>query len=78
MLRTDATEATQEMMNLFNPASLYRLGQQIDGTTASCALVSDKETGAKQGAAGGFAMDHVALYARGATVRFTYILITQH
>ncbi|TMQ10312.1 MAG: hypothetical protein E6J90_33710 [Deltaproteobacteria bacterium] len=78
VLMTDATETTQEMMNLFNPASLYRLGEQLDGTTASCALISDKETGAKQGPSSGFAMDHVALSARGATVRFSYLLVTQH
>jgi hypothetical protein len=78
VLRSDATEATVEMKNLFNPASLYRLGQQLDGTIASCALISDTETGAKQGSFGGFAMDHVALYARGATIRFSYILVTLH
>jgi hypothetical protein len=78
VLKTDATTATQDQKNLFNPASLYRLGQQLDGSVASCALISDTDTGAAQGASGGFAMDHVGLYARGATVRFAYILVTQH
>lgn len=78
VLKTDATTSTKDLTNLFNPASLYRLGQLLDGPSASCALVSDTETGGAQGAAGGFSMTQVGLVARGATVRFAYILVTQH
>jgi hypothetical protein len=77
VLTTDAGNATSELMNLFNPASLYRLGEQLDGATAQCALVSDKETGVVQEATAGSAMNEVSLIARGATVRFAYLLLTQ-
>ena len=77
VLTTDAGMTTKEQMNLFNPASLYRLGAQLDGTTASCAMISDKETGAVQGPTPGLDMTKIGLYARGATVRVADILVTE-
>jgi hypothetical protein len=77
LLDTGSGSVTSDLMNLFNPASLYRIGEQLDGTTAKCALASDKETGAIQGSTDGSALNQVGLYARGATVRFAYLLVTQ-
>jgi len=77
LLRTDTAPVSKAQTNLFNPASLYRVAEQLDGATANCALISDTETGAVQTSSPGFAMNKVGLVARGATVRFSYLLVVQ-
>jgi hypothetical protein len=73
-LTTDATQASNPQNNLFDSASLYRVLAQLDGGTANCALIADKENGAISGSASGNAMSEVGLSVRGATARFAYIL----
>lgn len=77
LLKTDTAPVSRAQANLFNPASLYRVAEQLAGATANCALISDTETGAVQSSSPGFAMNKVGLVARGATVRFAYLLVVQ-
>jgi hypothetical protein len=41
-------------------------------------LISDKETGVVPAQSPGFAMNRVGLYARDATIRFSYLLVLGH
>jgi hypothetical protein len=74
LVTSSAGTNNKPFSNLFNPASLYRVTEQLDGANANCALIADNENGAIQTAASGDAMTAAGLYARGATVRFSYIL----
>jgi len=76
-LVTNAGSNLKQAMNLFDPAGVYRLAQQLDGATVNCALVGDHETAADQASSNGDSMSEVGLYARGATVRFQYLLVIQ-
>jgi hypothetical protein len=76
-LETNNGVNTKIASDLFDPASLYRIAQQVEGGTASCALIGDRETAALQGNTNGEAMNEVGFYARGATVRFAYLLVVQ-
>ena len=78
LLKTDSgATSDQPVTNAFNSASRYRLLQQLDGATATCALAGDSEanSGAIQLATDGNNPNQISLYARGATVRFSYILV---
>jgi hypothetical protein len=75
LVTTDSGTGTKAFTNLFNPASLYRVVEQIDGANANCALIADNENGAVQTAASGDAMTAAGVFARGATARFSYILV---
>lgn len=77
LLKTDTAPVSRPQANLFNPASLYRVAEQLTGATANCALISDTETGAVTTSTPGFAMNKVGLVARGATARFSYLLVVQ-
>jgi hypothetical protein len=81
LLKSDSSgasdQSTKPVTNVFNSASRYRLLQQLDGATAFCALAGDGEanSGAIQLTTDGSTPSQVVLYARGATVRFSYILV---
>lgn len=75
LLTTDSGTGTKPFSNLFNPASLYRVAEQIDGVTANCALIADDSNGAVQTTVSVNAMTDAGLFARGATARFAYILV---
>jgi len=75
LVTTSAGTGTKGFTNLFNPASLYRVTEQLDGANANCALIADNEVGAVQTAASGDAMTAAGLFARGATARFSYLLV---
>lgn len=68
---------TKPVTNAFNTASRYRLLQQLDRATATCVLAGDSEanSGAIQATTDGNTPNQISLYARGATVRFSYILV---
>ena len=66
---------TKSAMNLFDPASHYRFGEHIDGGTINCGLIADKETGAVTNGYNGELVNEVGIYARGATLRFAYLLV---
>jgi hypothetical protein len=70
-------QSVKPVTNVFNPAGRYRLLQQLEGATATCALASDSEanSGAIQLTTDGNTPTQAVLYARGATVRFSYILV---
>lgn len=72
-----SNQSTKPVTNAFNSASRYRLLQQLDGATATCALAGDSEanSGAIQLTTDGNTPNQISLYARGATVRFSYILV---
>lgn len=74
---TTATAQKNFMSSLFDTAGLYRVAAQLDGATAACALIGDTETGAVQANGPGEAMTEAGLSARGATVRFSYLLVVQ-
>jgi hypothetical protein len=75
LLTTDGGSGTKPFTNLFNPAGLYRVVEQIEGATVNCALVADDGTGAVQAPTSGNAMTEAGLFARGATARFSYLLV---
>lgn len=81
LLKSDSdgasNQSTKPVTNVFNSASQYRLLQQLDGATATCALAgdSDANSGAIQLTTDGNTPNQIILYARGATVRFSYILV---
>lgn len=78
-LRLDINDSvnTKIASNLFNPAGLYRLVEQLEGGTANCAVAGDSEGAVLQGNFTGEAMNRVAIYARGATARFGYLLVVE-
>jgi hypothetical protein len=63
--------------DLFNNASLYRIAQRVDNALAACAIGSDKGSGAVQGMTAGDLFTEAGLTARGANVRFQYLLVVQ-
>ena len=71
------TEATKALGTAFSAANPYQVALQLDGATANCAV--DGGLTANQGAVRltipGDAPTQAVLYARGATVRFSYILV---
>jgi len=81
VLQTDANMSqTSNSMGLgtaFNPSTRYQVVQQIDGATTKCAVngASMPERGAVQLQTDGNTPTQAVLYARGATVRFSYILV---
>lgn len=75
LLTTDAGQGFKSFSNLFDPASLYRVAEQIDGANANCALIANTSNGAVQTAVSVNAMTEAGLYARGATARFSYLLV---
>jgi hypothetical protein len=75
LLETDAASNSKAATNLFDPAALYRIAEQIEGANTNCALISDKETSAVQAMSLGNTMSQVGVSARGATTRFTYLLV---
>jgi hypothetical protein len=80
LFQTDSNMSqTQSSMTLgtaFNPSTKYKVVQQIDGATTRCAVAgaSMAESGASELMTDGSTPTNVVLYARGATVRFSYIL----
>jgi hypothetical protein len=75
LLETDAGFGTKPFTNVFDPASPYRVVEQIEGANANCALVAGNESGAVQSATGVTTMNQVGLFVRGATARFAYLLV---
>jgi len=80
LFQTDAnmseTQSSATLGTAFNPSTRYRVVQEIDGATTRCAVAgaSMSESGASQLTTDGTTPTNVVLYARGATVRFSYIL----
>jgi hypothetical protein len=62
---------------LFDPASLYRAALKIDAAQAQCAVIGDHDTGAAQQMTTGENMTEAGLAAKGATIRFGYLLAVQ-
>jgi hypothetical protein len=70
-------QAGKAVTTAFDPAVKYRVVQNLDGHTANCAIASTSmaNSGGIQLSINASTPDHVVLYARGATVRFQYILV---
>lgn len=81
LFQTDAnmsqTSNTLALSTAFNPSTKYRVVQQIDGAATKCAVAGSSmaESGAIQLPTDGTTPTAAVLYARGATVRFSYILV---
>jgi hypothetical protein len=81
VLQTDTgggqTPNTKTLTTAFDPTAKYRVVQQVDGATTNCAVAgaSMANSGAIQLATDGDTPTNAVLYARGATVRFSYILV---
>jgi hypothetical protein len=71
------TQSTMALGTAFDPTVRYRVVQQLDGATANCAVAgaSMANSGVAQLMIDGSTPSEVVLYARGATVRFSYILV---
>ncbi len=76
-LDTGVSGAIDNMDALFDPASEYRVALKLEGANAQCALIAPRETGAAQANYNGEAMSEAGVSARGATVRFSYLLAVQ-
>ena len=77
LLDTGTAFSQDTVDGLFDPASLYRGALKIDGAQAQCALIADRDTGAAQAMTSGENMTQAGLGAKGATVRFGYLLAVQ-
>jgi len=81
LFQTDASggtnQSTKTVTTAFDPATRYRVVQQIEGASTNCAVASATmaNSGATQMTTDGTSPTNVVLYARGATVRFQYILV---
>jgi hypothetical protein len=73
------TQSTMALGTAFDPTARYRVVQQLDGATANCAIAgaSMANSGVTQLPINGSTPSQVVLYARGATVRFSYILVVE-
>lgn len=71
------TQNSKTLTAAFDPTTRYRVVQQIDGATTNCAVASTSmaNSGAIQLSTDGSTPTNAVLYARGATVRFSYILV---
>lgn len=77
VIDTGAGFAQDTVDGLFDPAGLYRGALKIDGAQAQCALIADRDTGAAQAMTNGENMTQAGLAAKGATIRFGYLLAVQ-
>jgi hypothetical protein len=70
-------------LDLFNTANLYQVSEVLDLGNGACAMIADSpsgtnnEAGAVQTQTAGEAPNEAALIARGAVVRFGYLLVIQ-
>lgn len=73
------TQSTKAVTTAFDTAAKYRVVEQIQGASANCAVAGATmaNSGATQLATDGNTPTNVVLYARGATVRFSYIMVVQ-
>ena len=78
LLDTGVSGATDPMTQLFDTAGLYRVAMKLEGAQAQCALIADRDTGAAQANSAGEAMTSGGVSARGAMIRFSYVLVVQH
>jgi hypothetical protein len=71
------TQTTKTIGTAFGTAATYKIAQQLDGAVANCALAGDTmaNSGGLQLPINGSSPSQVVLYARGAIVRFSYILV---
>lgn len=77
VLDTGVMFASDVVDALFDPASLYRAVLKFDGLQAQCALIGDRDTGAAQATTNGENASEAGLAAKGATIRFGYLLAVQ-
>lgn len=77
LLDTSVSTAAKNLTQLFDSAGLYRLAAKVDGAQAACAVIANTETGAVQTTATGDAPTEAGIAAKGATVRFDYLLAIQ-
>ena len=77
VLDTGVSGAIDNMDALFDPASEYRVALKLEGAMAQCALIASRDTGAAQAMSNGEAMSEAGVSARGATIRFSYLLAVQ-
>lgn len=77
LLDTDTANQAEDFDSLFDPAGLYRLAARVSNAQAACAMIANVETGAVQASTSGQSMTEAGLSARGATVRFSYLLAVQ-
>jgi hypothetical protein len=77
VIDSDRGLVTKTFTDLFNSASLYQVTQSLDFGNGACALIADAESGAVQSQTAGEAPNEAALTARGAVVRFGYLLVVQ-
>ena len=73
------TQTSKPVGTAFSPTATYKVVQQLDGAAANCAVVGNTEanSGAIQLPIKGSTPSQAVLYARGATVRFSYILVVE-
>jgi len=71
------TQSTKPITTAFDTAATYRVVEQIDGATTNCAVAGAgmANSDAAQLSTDGSTPTNVVLYARGTTVRFSYILV---
>jgi hypothetical protein len=74
---TDRGSASQPFSNLFDPAALYRIAQRIDNASGACALDAGAQSFAVSQATAGETPTEAGLIARGATVKYQYLLVVQ-
>lgn len=78
-LKTDAGSNSKVFANLFDPANAYGIVEQLQGVNVACAIAGP--TTASRGAvttmSNGNPPTQAGLFARGATIRFAYLLVVE-
>jgi hypothetical protein len=66
-----------DFANLFSPTDSYGVGLKLDNADAGCAIFSGDEAGAAQARTLGEVSNQADLVVRGASARFSYLLVIQ-
>jgi hypothetical protein len=78
ILETDVGNSSKPfLVSLFDAAGLYRVVERIENANSQCVVLADGGQGAVQQATGGEQPSEGGLTARGADVRFQYLLVVQ-
>ena len=77
VVNSDAGNMSKPFTNLFDPAGLYRIAQRIEGAVGACAMSANTQEGGVSASIPAETPTEAGLSARGADVRFQYLLVVQ-
>lgn len=78
VMQTEMTASTAALLGQFDPASLYRITLRLDKGNADCVMIINNDANRSAPTTqqiAGAAMTRIGLYAKDATIRFSYVLV---